>query len=367
MEQPLIRVPEKLGVVLVAERDAAHHAPGRGDFNDHLALVGKLDGVADKIDENLPQPGYVADQDLGNGVVHQVREVEVLFGCFGRQQIHDLLDAGVEFEGMMVQLEFAGLDFGEVKDIIDDGQQGVGTGTGGLDIIALFIRQFGVQKQPRHANDAVHGRANLVAHVGQELGLGERGLLEPLVERYEGGVAFDKLLLAFPECPVGSIALQEVQVGHRVIANPGDQFDLVGQLNQIVIGAEGKSMAFDLGVLVRREDDDGSVFGSRVGAELLDQREAVHAGHHQILQNHRGLDLVRDREGFAGVGAVMKINVGLIGQSAPDRFANHGLVVNDQDHHMVLRRMRQALLVRIHHLVDWFVSHAVSFSILRYS
>ena len=340
---------------------------GGGDFDDHFALVGELHGVADKIDENLPQPGHVADQNLGNGVVHQVGEVEVLLGGLGRQQIHGLLDAGVEFEGMMFQFEFAGFDLGEVEDVIDDGQQRVGAAAGGLDIIALFIGQIGVQQQPRHANDAVHGRADFVAHVGQELGLGERGFLELLVERNEGGVAFDELLLAFAQRPVGRIALQQVQVGLRVIANPGDQLDLVGQLHQVIIGAEGKGMAFDLRIFVRGEDDDGNVFRGRVGAELVDQREAVHAGHHQVLQNHRGLDLVRNREGFAGVGAVMKINVRLIRQGAADRFTDHGLVVHEQNHHVVLRRMRRALRVRVHGVVGEFVSHALSFSAPRYS
>ena len=123
--------------------------PGGVDFDDHFALVGELHGVADQIDENLPQPGHVADQNLGNGVVHQAGQVEVLFGRLGREQIHGLLDAGVEFEGMMLQLELAGFDLGEVEDVVDDGQQRVGAAAGGLDIIALFVRQFGVQQQRR--------------------------------------------------------------------------------------------------------------------------------------------------------------------------------------------------------------------------
>ena len=44
-------------------------------------------------------------------------------------------------------------------------------------IAALLRRQVGVQQQPDHADDAVHGRADLVAHVGQELALGDVGRL----------------------------------------------------------------------------------------------------------------------------------------------------------------------------------------------
>ena len=149
MEQPLFRVAEKS--VSCSWPNGMLRAPcaGGGDFDDDFALVGELHGVADQIDQDLPQPGHVADQDLGNGVVHQAGEVEVLLGGLGRQQIQGLLDAGVEFEGMVFQFEFAGFDLGEVEDVVDDGQQGVGAAAGGLDVIALFVRQIGVQQQRR--------------------------------------------------------------------------------------------------------------------------------------------------------------------------------------------------------------------------
>ena len=85
-----------------------------------------------------------------------------------------------------------------------------------------------------------------MAHVGQELGFGERGLLEFLVERDEGGVALDELLLAFAQRAIGGVALEQVQVGLGVIADAGDQLDLVGQLDQVIVGAQGKGLAFDL-------------------------------------------------------------------------------------------------------------------------
>ena len=95
----------------------------RIDLDHDLALAGELDGVADEVDQDLPQPGDVADQDLGDGIVHQVGQVKVLLGRLGGQQVQGLLDAGVEFEGMMFQLEFAGFDLGEIEDVVDDGQQ----------------------------------------------------------------------------------------------------------------------------------------------------------------------------------------------------------------------------------------------------
>ena len=45
-----------------------------------------------------------------------------------------------------VPVELAGLNFGEVENVVDDGQQGVGAAAGGFDVFALFIGQFGVEQ-----------------------------------------------------------------------------------------------------------------------------------------------------------------------------------------------------------------------------
>ena len=41
-----------------------------------------------------------------------------------------------------------------------------------LEVVALLLGEVGIERELRHADDAVHGRADLVAHVGQELTLG---------------------------------------------------------------------------------------------------------------------------------------------------------------------------------------------------
>ena len=46
-----------------------------------------------------------------------------------------------------------------------------GAGLDRLGVFPLRGREVGVEEQARHADDAVHRRANLVAHVGQELRL----------------------------------------------------------------------------------------------------------------------------------------------------------------------------------------------------
>ncbi len=57
---------------------------------------------------------------------------------------------------------------------------------------ALLGRQFGVEQQFRHADDAVHRRADFVAHIGEELAFGAVGRLgrvAGLLERQFGVLA----------------------------------------------------------------------------------------------------------------------------------------------------------------------------------
>ena len=48
-----------------------------------------------------------------------------------------------------------------------------------LKVLALFGVERGIERKFRHAEDAVHGRADLVTHIGEEFTLGEVGGLRP--------------------------------------------------------------------------------------------------------------------------------------------------------------------------------------------
>jgi len=90
----------------------------------------------------------------GDGVVEGVAEVEV--GA--------------------LQVELAGLDLGEVEQVVDDAQQAIGRRLDRLQALPLALVQGRVEHQLGHAEDGVHGGADLVADVGQELRLHARRL-----------------------------------------------------------------------------------------------------------------------------------------------------------------------------------------------
>ena len=77
----------------------------------------------------------------------------------------------------LVQLELAGLDLGEIEQVVEDTQQTVGRGLDGFQVLPLVLRQGRVKSQLGHAEDRVHGGADLVADVGEEIVLGTVGRL----------------------------------------------------------------------------------------------------------------------------------------------------------------------------------------------
>jgi len=67
--------------------------------------------------------------------------------------------------------------FEKVQDVVHDRQQRCAAVAHGLGIAPLLLGQVGVQQQAGHADHAIDGCADLVAHVGQKIALGPAGLL----------------------------------------------------------------------------------------------------------------------------------------------------------------------------------------------
>ena len=93
-----------------------------------------------------------------------------------RQHFIDLLDGQAQVERNGLDGQFAGLDLGEVQDVVDDGEQPLPRTAHGVGIVALLRGQVRVQQQAGHADHTVHRRADLMAHVGQEFGFAAVGV-----------------------------------------------------------------------------------------------------------------------------------------------------------------------------------------------
>ena len=76
----------------------------------------------------------------------------------------------IEFQPLEGQL--ARFDLGQVEDVVDQSPQGLRRGLDDIQGLAEIGGEVGGEEQLRHADHAVQGSADLVAHVGQELALG---------------------------------------------------------------------------------------------------------------------------------------------------------------------------------------------------
>ena len=164
--------------------------------DDHLALVRELDRVADQVHQHLAQPPVVAAHGGRHVVGDPRRELEPALVRARGEQVADVGDGLAHVEVDRVELELAGLDLREVEDVVDDRQQRAAGAAHGLGEAALLVVERRVEQQVGHAEHAVHRRADLVADVGQELGLQPRRLERLVARDHEfllGPAALDEL------------------------------------------------------------------------------------------------------------------------------------------------------------------------------
>ena len=131
-------------------------------------------------------------------------------------QVDDLPDQTPEVEGGLFEMHLAGLDLGEIEDVVEYPEQGLGRGLDLLHIVALLRVQGGAQGQLGHPDDPGHGGADLMAHIGQEFTLGVVGGL--------GGRPRLIQLLLIQLAP-GDVAGQhdELPAGARLHTHRGDR------------------------------------------------------------------------------------------------------------------------------------------------
>src|SRR5688572_30801862 len=86
-------------------------------------------------------------------------------------------------------MKLARLNLRKVQDLIDDRQQGLGGLLHGIEQTPLIGVERRFEREGRHADDAIHGRADFMAHVRQKLTLGLRSRLSNVFRALELGFA----------------------------------------------------------------------------------------------------------------------------------------------------------------------------------
>ena len=148
--------------------------------HDDLAALGEFDGVGGEVEQRLTQPRRVAVQP-DRGVAKIDHDAEPLLARFVDDHRAYRADDRIEREVRVFDLHLAGVDLGEVENILDQFEQMRRRGVDLLQPIELPGRWIGIAQQMRESDDGVHRRADLVAHVGEESALGDIRRLGPVL------------------------------------------------------------------------------------------------------------------------------------------------------------------------------------------
>ena len=181
----------------------------------------ELHRIGNEVEKDLPHARHVADEHLRDARIDLAAQRHPPGGRLHREQIDDLLQARPQRERLVVQFQATRLDLGKIQRVVDQAQEVVAAGGDQPHEFFLVGLQGRVEQQARHADDAVDGRANLVAHHRQKIRLDLRGL-ERLVARLglRGGGVF-----LGGDVVDGALVVREsarrIADGVDALANPG--------------------------------------------------------------------------------------------------------------------------------------------------
>src|SRR5689334_816888 len=178
---------KKAALVLRANADAGvndanyNHAStvaaGLEEFEANGSFIGEFDGVVGEINDNLAERAAVRS---GHHIVIRQRslKLETLGFRHRAQRSADIVEHALAEDVLGNDLHLAGFNLRQVQQIVDERKQVPGAGLDGLELLLLFgIHRSGQfhQQSTGESDDGVQGRAQLVAHAGQEAVFGETG------------------------------------------------------------------------------------------------------------------------------------------------------------------------------------------------
>ena len=145
---------------------------GMGHFHRYLAVAGEFDGIADQVQQDLPQLRPITF-DHG-AAIGRAGEGHVIAICqTGRHLIFDHLTHKVgQIDRPRHEGHLAAVQPGHVQNIVDMVHQKLARRLHDPQVFALVGLQVGRLQQVYGADHAVQRRANLVAHHHQKIGLG---------------------------------------------------------------------------------------------------------------------------------------------------------------------------------------------------
>src|ERR1700690_538226 len=85
----------------------------------HLTLICELDGVAQEIDYDLPQPVGISTQNVRHGRSYLAQKFQSFFSRPERHRLHRPSQTSAQVEIFQFQIFLSRLNLGEVENVID--------------------------------------------------------------------------------------------------------------------------------------------------------------------------------------------------------------------------------------------------------
>jgi hypothetical protein len=148
-------------------------------------VLGERDRIRDQVRDHLPQPPRIAAQRARHIRVEPSREREPLVLGADRERPQRVAHHGRRARYHALQLDLAGLDPREVEDVVHHREQASPESITRWHVIALLLGEVRVEQDLREPDHRVERRADLVAHVGQELALRAVGRLRGIARDAE--------------------------------------------------------------------------------------------------------------------------------------------------------------------------------------
>ena len=282
LEQDLLELRRHADAVVFHGELVAAYAGGvgrlLGDGKDDAAAVrGVLDGVAEDVGDDLLDAQTVAVDVLMFQLVQVDIEAVAVGGDVALVDADEVVHQFGQIERFLVEHDLAALNAGHIQHFVDQAEQMV-AGLGDLpQTIGHPLRVVDVGPgNGCHADDGVHGGADVVAHVGKKLGLGAIGAVGRVVSILEGLAGGDLRLLFLRDI----LCDEEGLFHHAVLPRDGQNghglelgliFGAVLEAVDVVRGAE----------LLAQVSGGEALFQRPFAADGLELREEV--GHKVVV------------------------------------------------------------------------------------
>ena len=181
---------------------------------DRALLRGEFDSVPQQIDQHLIEPHAVAAHVFRKDLPDSYMELLAFCRHLGLHDIDNAVHRLPQRHRLHIQRHFSALDLGDIQYVVDEPQQVLAGQRDFAQVIPDLLRVVRIlQGQRGHANDGVHGSADVMAHTGQEVLFCHIGLFRFFPRRVH---------LRVHPLQLGYLVSEQLQVPQEYVEEHGD-------------------------------------------------------------------------------------------------------------------------------------------------